>query len=174
MDHIDLPDANLFGPNGNADDIENEAKIYEAAITSVGGIDLQLLGIGKNGHIGFNEPTSSLASRTRLTTLTLGTRLDNSRFFNDRVADVPKLAVTQGVGTILSARSVVLIATGVHKAEAVYRMVEGPVTAMVPASALQLHPRATVVLDEAAACSLSMTDYYRECQDGLRHSVSHY
>ena len=166
-DHVDLPSENLFGPDGRTDDIHNEARNYEAAIASVGGIDLQLLGIGRNGHIGFNEPSSSLASRTRPKTLAQDTRKDNARFFHDRVSEVPKFAVTQGIGTIMEARSILLIATGIHKADAVHRMIEGPITAMVPASALQLHPHATVVLDEAAACDLSLINYFRECQESL-------
>jgi glucosamine-6-phosphate deaminase len=126
-----------------------------------GGVDLQLLGIGTDGHIGFNEPGSSLASRTRIKTITDQTRRDNARFFAS-LDDVPRHVVTQGVGTILEARHLVLLAFGPGKAEAVALAVEGPVTAMVPASALQLHPHATVVVDEAAAVRLRLADYYRE------------
>ena len=119
------------------------------------------MGIGTDGHIGFNEPGSSLASRTRIKTLTDQTRRDNARFFAS-LDEVPRHVVTQGVGTILEARHVVLLAFGSPKADALAAAVEGPVTAMVPASALQLHPHATVVVDEAAASRLRLADYYRE------------
>jgi glucosamine-6-phosphate deaminase len=122
---------------------------------------VQLLGIGADGHIGFNEPGSSLGSRTRIKTLTEQTRRDNARFFDGPDA-VPRHVMTQGVGTILDARHLVLVATGAAKAEPVAKAVEGPVTAMVPASALQLHPHVTVVVDEAAAADLRLADYYRE------------
>ena len=125
-------------------------------------MDLQLLGIGSDGHIGFNEPSSSLGSRTRLKTLTDATRRDNARFFDDRIDDVPRHCLTQGIATILDAGHLILIATGDTKADPVARAVEGPITAMVPASALQLHPHVTVLLDEAAAGGLANTDYYRE------------
>jgi glucosamine-6-phosphate deaminase len=134
---------------------------YEAAIEAAGGVDLQLLGIGTDGHIGFNEPGSSLASRTRLKTLTEQTRRDNARFF-DSLDEVPRHVVTQGIGTILEARHLVLLAFGRAKATAVAQAVEGPMTAMVPASSLQLHPHATVVVDDEAASSLRLADHYRE------------
>lgn len=133
---------------------------YERAIDEVGGIDVQLLGIGAIGHIGFNEPGSSLASLTRVKTLMQQTRLDNSRFF-DSVADVPRHCITQGLGTILRARHLVLLAFGEHKADAVAAAVEGPVTSSVPASVIQLHPRVTVLVDDAAASVLRYADYYR-------------
>ncbi len=123
---------------------------YERRIGNAGGIDIQLLGIGTDGHIGFNEPTSSLASRTRLKTLTLQTRLDNARFFGSE-AEVPHHCITMGIGTILDARQCVLLAFGKNKARAVADAAEGAVTSMNPASALQLHPNTTVVLDGEAA-----------------------
>ena len=126
---------------------------YEAAIREAGGVDLQLLGIGSTGHIGFNEPGSAFDSRTRVTELAESTRRDNARFF-DSIDDVPTHAATQGIGTILEARQLVLLAFGESKAQAVARAVEGPVTEALPASALQLHPRATIVIDEAAASLL--------------------
>lgn len=156
--------ARVDGPNGEADDIPAEAARYEAAITEAGGVDVQLLGIGTDGHLGFNEPGSSLASRTRVKTLTRQTRADNARFFN-AVDDVPRHVITQGLGTILDAGHLVLIATGEGKAAAVAAAVEGPVSAFCPASILQLHPRATVVVDEAAAAGLQLADYYREAWD---------
>jgi glucosamine-6-phosphate deaminase len=159
--HVDFgPDA-IRGPDAESADVPAACAAYEAAIAEAGGVDLQLLGIGADGHIGFNEPGSSLASRTRIKTLTDRTRQDNARFFPALDA-VPRHVVTQGVGTILEASHLVLLASGTAKAEAVARAVEGPVTAMVPASALQLHPHVSVVVDEPAAACLALADYYRE------------
>lgn len=135
------------------------AKEFEEAIERLGGVHIQILGIGRNGHIGFNEPTSSLASRTRLKTLSLETRRDNSRFFG-RVEDVPVLCLTQGLGTIREAAEIVLIALGASKAQAIAAAIEGPVSAACPASVLQMHPSVTMVLDEGAASKLQMRDYY--------------
>jgi len=132
---------------------------YEHAIREAGGIDLQILGIGSNGHIGFNEPSSSLKSRTRVKTLTRQTFEDNSRLFSAAEFQ-PTLAITMGIATIMDARRILLLATGGNKAEAVSQMVEGPVTAMCPASSLQMHERVTVLLDEAAAGKLQNRDYY--------------
>lgn len=148
-------------PNGSLETIDHAGSEYEAAITEAGGIDLQIVGIGTEGHIGFNEPSSSLASRTRLKTLTRQTREDNARFF-DSMEDVPRRCITQGIGTILEARHLVLLAFGAHKAEAVSGAVEGPVTASLPGSALQLHQHVTVVVDEAAAAHLRFAEYYRD------------
>jgi glucosamine-6-phosphate deaminase len=158
---LDFAAAAVRGPDVHADDLLAACEAYEAAIRAAGGVDLQLLGIGTEGHIGFNEPGSSLASRTRIKTLTDQTRKDNARFFGS-LAEVPRHVVTQGVGTILEARHLVLVAFGGAKAAAVAAAVEGPVTAMVPSSALQLHPHATVVVDEPAAARLRLADYYRE------------
>lgn len=161
--HVDFPLGAVQGPDvrPTGPDLLASCDDYEAAIRSAGGVDLQLLGIGTDGHIGFNEPGSSLASRTRLKTLTDQTRQDNARFFQS-LDEVPRHVVTQGIGTILQARHLVLLAFGSEKAAAVLRAVEGPVAAMVPASALQLHPHATVVVDEPAAGKLRQADYYRE------------
>jgi glucosamine-6-phosphate deaminase len=150
----------VMTPNGMADDLDAAAKEFDAHIRAVGGVDIQILGIGTNGHIGFNEPTSSLASRTRVKTLAPGTRIDNARFFPS-LELVPTHCVTQGLGTILEARSVLLIAQGESKAAAVAAAIEGPLTSLVPASALQLHPDATVILDPAAASELTLRDFYR-------------
>lgn len=147
-------------PDGLAADIEAACAAYEDAIDAAGGIDVQILGIGANGHIGFNEPTSSLASRTRIKTLTPKTREDNARFF-DSLDQVPTHCVTQGLGTIMRARRVVLVAQGEAKAEAVAAAVEGAVSARWPASVLQHHEHATLVIDEAAASRLELRDYYR-------------
>ena len=147
-------------PDGSAAGIEHAGDDYERALADAGGVDLQILGIGTDGHIGFNEPGSSFASLTRVKTLTEQTRDDNARFF-DSVDDVPRHCITQGLGTILRARHLVLLAFGEHKAGAVAGAVEGPLTASLPGSAVQLHPHATVVLDEAAASLLAHADYYR-------------
>ena len=164
-DHIDLRAEALFGPDGSGDDLANAADVYEQMITDAGGIDLQLLGVGSDGHIGFNEPASSLGSRSRLKTLTESTRSDNARFFGGDVEAVPRHVLTQGIGTILAAAHLVMIATGAAKAAPIALAVEGPLTAMVPASALQLHPHATVIVDEPAAERLTHATYYREAYD---------
>jgi glucosamine-6-phosphate deaminase len=150
----------FLGPDGGAEDLRAACEAYDAALAAAGGVDLQLLGIGADGHIGFNEPCSSLVSRTRIKTLTQQTREDNARFFASP-DEVPHHVITQGIGTILEARHVVLLATGEGKAEAVAQAVEGPLAALVPASALQLHPHATVVCDEAAASRLKLASYFR-------------
>lgn len=147
-------------PDGAPGDIEASCAAYEAAISSAGGIDLQILGIGSNGHIGFNEPTSSFASRTRIKTLAPQTRLDNARFFAT-AEEVPRHCVTQGLGTISEAKKLVLLAQGKHKAQAVAAAVEGPMTSMCPASLLQMHQSAVVILDEPAASDLASAEDYR-------------
>jgi glucosamine-6-phosphate deaminase len=159
---VDFPPGAVQGPDGLAADIPAACAAYEAAIADAGGVDLQILGIGTDGHIGFNEPGSSLASRTRIKTLTRQTRVDNARFFGDDVESVPTHCLTQGLATIMAARHVILVATGRGKAEAVHHLVEGPVSAMWPASILQHHPHVTVLLDDAAARRLQLVDYYRE------------
>lgn len=160
VDHIDLDLRRLHGPEGAADDIFAAAARYDRLLRDEGPVDVQILGIGSNGHLGFNEPTSSLASRTRVKTLTEQTRRDNARFF-DRLEDVPHHVITQGLGTISDARHLVLVANGSRKAPAIAAAVEGPLTAACPASVLQLHPHATVVVDEAAAAQLQHADFYR-------------
>jgi glucosamine-6-phosphate deaminase len=141
-------------PDSLAMDIEDHCLWYEEQIAAAGGLDLQILGIGGNGHIAFNEPGSSLGSRTRVKTLTAKTREDNARFFGS-LEDVPRFALTMGVGTIMEARELLLLASGEGKAEAIAASVEGPITAMVPASIVQMHPRAFLVVDRAAASKLS-------------------
>jgi glucosamine-6-phosphate deaminase len=160
VEPLGLTPDSFIGPDGSATDIAAACEDYDRDLAAAGGVDLQLLGIGTDGHIGFNEPCSSLASRTRIKTLTRQTRVDNARFF-DSLDEVPHHVITQGIGTILEARHLVLLATGEAKAEAVALTVEGPVSALVPASALQLHPHATVVVDEAAAAGLKLADYFR-------------
>jgi glucosamine-6-phosphate deaminase len=160
VEPLGLDPALVRTPDGSQEGIEAHGAEYEAAITASGGIALQLLGIGTDGHLGFNEPGSSFASRTRVKTLTQQTRDDNSRFF-DSVDEVPVHCITQGLGTILEARHLVLLAFGEGKAEAVAGAVEGPVSASLPGSAIQLHPHVTVVVDEAASSRLVHADYYR-------------
>ena len=157
---INVDSTRVHIPDGMADDIATACADYEASIRNADGIDVQVLGIGTSGHIGFNEPTSSLRSRTRIKTLTDRTRRDNARFFETE-AEVPHHVITMGIGTILDSRRCLMLATGAGKAPAVAAMIEGPLTAMCPASALQLHPHVTVVLDEAAARDLKHTPYYR-------------
>jgi glucosamine-6-phosphate deaminase len=151
-------------PGDDGGPTEGAGERYEAAIAAAGGVDLQILGIGRTGHIGFNEPGSSLTSRTRVKTLTEQTRIDNARFF-DSPDDVPRHCLTQGLGTILDARELVLLAFGPGKAEAVAAAVEGPLTASLPGSAIQLHPRVLVIVDEDAAADLAYADYYRFAWD---------
>jgi len=157
--NIDLRNTHL--PQGMEFDLKAECARYEALIRSAGGIDLQLLGIGETGHIGFNEPLSSLCSRTRDKSLTPETIAVNSTLFGDEPQRMPRRAITMGVGTILDAREVVLLATGPKKAAIIAKAVEGVVTSMVSASALQLHPACKVIVDEAAAGELKAKDYYR-------------
>ena len=157
--HINIPAQNIHIPSGTTTNYRAFCEWYEKRIEECGGIDLQILGIGSDGHIAFNEPGSSLSSRTRLKTLAKQTIDDNARFF-DRPEDVPIYAITMGVGTIMEARQILMLANGVKKADAVAAAVEGPVTAMITASALQMHPNTKAFLDEAAASKLKMRDYY--------------
>lgn len=162
---LGIRDEQTHLPTADAGNCDQVAKDYERAINEAGGIDLQLLGIGHNGHIGFNEPTSSLASRTRVKTLTERTREANSRYFRED-EEIPRFAITMGIGTILDTAEVCLLAVGDAKAAAVAAMVEGPVSARCPASALQFHRKATIVLDEAAASRLELRDYYDTVHPG--------
>ena len=158
---VDFPPGAVQGPDGLAEDLVAACAAYEQAIVDAGGVDLQLLGIGTDGHIAFNEPGSSLASRTRIKTLTEQTRTDNARFFGGDVEQVPRHCLTQGLGTIMQARHLVLLATGRGKAQAVHELVEGPVSAMWPATIMQHHPHVTVLVDSPAASRLALADYYR-------------
>jgi len=157
--HVNIPRHNINIPSGTTSNYPAFCQWYERRIGECGGIDLQILGIGTDGHIAFNEPTSSLSSRTRLKTLSKMTIDDNARFF-ERRENVPVYAITMGVGTILDARRLVLVASGKTKAKAIAQAVEGPVTSMVTASALQMHREATVMVDDAAAAGLTMREYY--------------
>lgn len=163
FDQLNIDPRNTHVPDGRALDFDTFCQQYERMIVEAGGIDLQVLGIGSDGHIAFNEPGSSLGSRTRLKTLTEETIRDNARFFGG-VEQVPRLAITMGVGTILESRQCLLLACGSNKARAIRETVEGPVTAQVTASALQLHRDVIAVLDEEAARLLERRDYYREVE----------
>jgi glucosamine-6-phosphate deaminase len=164
---INILPENTHVPDGRSLDFDNDCRQYEKKIQDHGGIDFQLLGIGRDGHIAFNEPGSSLGSRTRLKTLTGETIKDNARFFGG-IENVPRLAITMGVGTILETRKCILVAFGEHKAQAVSQAIEGPVTAQVTASALQFHPDVIVVVDEAAAKYLKRKSYYEEIEQSHR------
>lgn len=163
--HINIKMENTHVPDGMTDDVPAICAAYEQEILDAGGIDLQVLGIGSDGHVGFNEPTSSFASRTRIKTLTRQTVADNARFFDDDESKVPHHCITMGIGTILDARMNIMLAFGENKAEAVAATVEGPVASVMPASVLQHHPHAKVFVDEAAAANLQHADYYRWVYD---------
>lgn len=165
---LGLDPARVHVPDGDEATIETAGERYEALLATSGGVDLQLLGIGTDGHVGFNEPGSSLASATRIKTLTAQTRADNARFF-DSPEQVPTHCITQGIGTILRAAHLVLLAFGDGKADAVAGAVEGPVTASVPGSCIQLHQHVTVVVDEPAASRLERSDYYRWVYENKPH-----
>lgn len=157
--HIDIKKENVHILNGMADDLEAECDAYEQAIRDAGGIDLFLGGIGPDGHIAFNEPGSSLCSRTRIKTLTTDTIIANSRFFDDDVNKVPKTALTVGVATVLDAKEVLILVNGHHKARALFQAVEGPVTQMWTISALQMHPKGIIVCDYDACAELKVSTY---------------
>ena len=158
--HINIDLARTHVPDGTAQDLYAECRGYEQKIVDSGGIDIQLLGLGRNGHIGFNEPTGSLRSRTWVKILSEQTLKDNSAVFGS-FAEMPKHALTMGIGTILEAKRILLLAFGPAKVRAVEHMVEGPLAAICPGSALQQHPRTTVVLDENSAAGLHYADHYR-------------
>jgi len=160
FNRVNIDIRNTFLPNGMADDIDEECALYEDKIRRCGGIDLQVLGVGMSGHIGFNEPLSAMLSRTRAKALTPQTIEQNAPQFDD-VAHMPKRAITMGVGTILDSRRCIVLATGESKATIIAKAVEGPVTSMISATALQLHPKCTVIVDRAAATKLSQQEYYQ-------------
>lgn len=152
--HININPKSVNIPDGTAKDIPAFCRWYEEQIVKAGGLDVQLLGIGSNGHIAFNEPGSSLGSRTRVKTLDERTRQDNARFFKS-MNEVPKYAITMGIGTIMDARQLILLATGAGKTEAIAKTCEGPITAIVPATIVQLHPKASIIVDKAASTKLT-------------------
>lgn len=163
FNHINIKPENVYIPRGEAENAETFCNWYEHKIKEEGGIDLQVLGIGRDGHIGFNEPGSSLGSRTRIKTLTEETREDNSRFF-EKKEDVPYCAITMGIGTIFEAKECLLLASGDNKAEAVQKCIEGPVSTETTASLLQLHSKLIIIVDEEAAKNLKSKDYYKHTQ----------
>lgn len=160
FDEINVPAESIHIPNGLPDNLAEHCAAYEQAMVEAGGIDLQVLGIGSDGHLGFNEPTSSFASRTRIKTLDQQTVEDNQRFFKEG-EDVPRHVITMGLGSIMDARTCLMLAFGENKADAVAEMVEGPVSSMIPATILQFHHDARIILDEAAASKLKKVDYYK-------------
>ena len=166
FDHVDAKPEQINILNGNAKDLDAECHAYEEKIKRCGGIDLFLGGIGPDGHIAFNEPASSLASRTRIKTLTQDTRIANSRFFNNDPEQVPKLALTVGVATVMDAREVVLIVTGHGKSRALAEVVEHGVNHMWTVSALQLHPKGIIVCDDAATVELKVgtVNYFKDIE----------
>ena len=165
---LNIPAENIHFPPNEGPELGEKCRRHEEEILQAGGIDIQLLGIGSHGHIGFNEPTSSLASRTRIKTLTEKTLRDNSRFYEDP-SEQPQVASTLGIGTILDAKCILLQAYGEKKAEAVKASVEGPISSFWPGSALQMHANVTFILDEASAAQLEMIDYFRKSRtEGLR------
>jgi glucosamine-6-phosphate deaminase len=161
VSRVDLRSNAVHGPDGNASDISKACARYEEKIEDAGGVDLQILGIGSDGHIAFNEPGSALTSRTRDKALAPETIIDNARFFDDDPTQVPPQCLTQGLGTIMEARHLLLVATGHAKAEAIQHLVEGAVSAMWPATVIQLHPHATVIIDDAAGSRLTRRGHYR-------------
>lgn len=164
--HVNIPRQNIYIPSGTTDNYQAFCQWYEQRIRDCGGVDLQVLGIGSDGHIAFNEPTSSLGSRTRIKTLAKQTIDDNRRFFKEG-EEVPIYAITMGVGTILEARQIMLLANGPGKAEAVAAAIEGAVTSMITASALQLHQDVLFFLDRPASGKLKMIEYYEWIQANM-------
>ena len=160
FNHINVDKRNINIPNGLTKDPQSLCQQYEELIREVAGIDLQVLGLGQDGHIGFNEPGSSLGSRTRIKTLTEQTVKERAQSF-EKKEDVPKFAITMGVGTIMEARMCMLLASGKRKAEVLVKAIEGPVSTSIPASMLQLHPNLTVIVDDEAAINLRQKDYYQ-------------
>jgi glucosamine-6-phosphate deaminase len=159
--HVNISPGNIHIPDGSISaNYDQYCRSYEQAIRDAGGIDLQVLGIGRNGHVGFNEPTSSLGSRTRLKVLSKETIDDNRKFFGPG-EEIPQCAITMGIGTILEAKRILLLASGSSKASAIAQAIEGPLTASVTASALQLHPDVTFIVDQAAGSQLKQQEYYR-------------
>lgn len=167
--HVDINPTRTHIPQTHNVNLEQSGRVYESRIAEVGGIDLQILGIGTDGHIGFNEVGSSLGSRTRVKTLTRKTRQDNARYFG-HIDEVPRMALTMGIGTILDCRRILLLAAGSGKATTIRNTIEGPITASVPASVLQLHPNVTVYVDREAASLLQHREYYEDSEQ-LRSSL---
>ncbi|MDO5049478.1 MAG: glucosamine-6-phosphate deaminase [Actinomycetaceae bacterium] len=168
VSHVDFQEGALRTPDDRTDDIEAGAAAYDKAIAEAGGVDLQILGIGTDGHIAFNEPGEALTSRTHIGFLTDQTRRDNARFFDGDIDKVPTHCITQGLGTIMEARQLVLIAQGEGKAKAIRELAEGAISAFWPATIMQMHPNAWILIDEGAASMLENVDFYREQWAKLR------
>lgn len=168
--HTNLNRSRIHVLDGKIEDVKEHCKAYEEEIRKAGGIDLQILGIGSNGHIGFNEPTSSLVSRTRIKTLTRQTCLDNVASFGS-LTEVPQHAITMGIGTIMECRACMLLAFGGSKSSIVAKAVEGPISAMIPASILQMHPCVQVLLDQGAATDLEMKEYYEHQVQNFKENM---
>lgn len=172
FDHVNLKKGNIDFLDGLTNDIERECSRYEEAMDDLGGIKLQIVGVGRDGHIGFNEPGTALTSRTHMITLAQSTITDNANlFFGGDESQVPRWALSMGVGTVLDTKEVLMIAFGANKADAIQGMLEGPITTMCTASALQLHPEVTVVIDEAAASKLKCHDYYKRIAPGNEEAM---
>ena len=154
FDHVDIDESNIHIPSGLGDNLDKQCADYEAAIEKAG-VDIQLLGIGSDGHIAFNEPGTAFDSPTHITDLAESTIKDNARFFDNDISKVPTQAATQGIGTIMKAKNILLVANGTNKAQAIKDMIEGPIDEKCPASILQKHSSVVVVIDEAAASKLS-------------------
>ena len=181
FDHVNIPSENQHIPQNTAENHEAFCASYEEAIARAGGIDIQVLGIGTDGHIGFNEAGSSLSSRTRIKTLSESTLMANAMHFEGDVNAVPEMAITMGIGSIMDAKHCLILASGASKSGAIAKAVEGPITAMAPASILQMHPKTTVIIDEAAASKLQEIEYYKRSfvnkqklkSLNINYSVSH-
>jgi glucosamine-6-phosphate deaminase len=168
FDQIDIDKSNTYVPNGKSSNPIKACEEYEQTIQEKGGVDVQLLGIGRNGHIGFNEPTSSLVSRTRVKTLTKDTFDANKRFFGEDEFQ-PHLSITMGIGTIMESKEIILIATGSDKADAIKRTIEGPISAFCPGSILQMHAKVTIVIDKEAALGLQDVAFYEYIEQEQQH-----
>ncbi len=170
--YLNVDKKNIHIPNGVTPDLEAHCEWYEEQICNAGGIDIQILGIGSDGHIAFNEPGASLASRTHVEALAECTIRDNARFFDGKMEDVPKFAITMGVATIVEARHCILLANKKSKADAIEKCVEGAVTSQITSSALQLHPKATIIVDEDAASKLKRALHYKWVYENKRKLLS--
>jgi len=168
FNYINVDKKNIHIPNGITPDLESHCEWYEEQIRNAGGIDVQIMGIGSDGHIAFNEPGASLASRTHIEALAESTIRDNARFFDGKMEDVPKFAITMGVATITDARHCILLANKKSKADAVAKCVEGPITSQITSSALQMHPKAAIIIDEDAASKLKRALHYKQVYENKR------
>ena len=172
FNHVNIPKENQHIPLNSMGDYDSYCVQYEQKIKESGGIDIQILGIGTDGHIAFNEAGSSLSSRTRPVTLSESTLMANAIHFNSDKSAVPEMAITMGVGTIMEAKQCILLASGKSKSVAIVNAVEGPITSSVPASVLQMHPNTSFIIDEDAACELKEIEYYNRCYENRLRLLS--